>query len=205
MWQRIFQNIKICWSFGNNGKNYLYSREIETWKKALHYARVFKDFSLLKEIGINTNDASRKWVKAHRDLIIKTYQNYIKETIDDPESLQSLESLQRLEAKSGDYQKIKINKNSIIYCDIPYENTAGYGCSFDYERFYKWCEKQTEPLFISSYSLPEDNFVCIDKITHRSIVCSWKNSEVVEKVFIPKHQASTYHLPGSLFNFCDLY
>ena len=171
----------------------------------MHYARVFKDFSLLKEIGINTNDASRKWVKAHRDLIIKTYQNYIKETIDDPESLQSLESLQRLEAKSGDYQKIKINKNSIIYCDIPYENTAGYGCSFDYERFYKWCEKQTEPLFISSYSLPEDNFVCIDKITHRSIVCSWKNSEVVEKVFIPKHQASTYHLPGSLFNFCDLY
>ena len=57
--------VKTCWSFGNNGKNYLYSREIEPWKKALHYARVLNDFSLLKEFGIETNDASRIWIKAH--------------------------------------------------------------------------------------------------------------------------------------------
>ena len=41
--------IRCVWSFGSNGKTYLYSEEIEPWKKALHYARVFRDTSLLKE------------------------------------------------------------------------------------------------------------------------------------------------------------
>ena len=57
--------VRYCWSFGNTGRSYLYSKEIEPWKKALHYARVFKDFSLLHEIGIDTDDASRIWIKAH--------------------------------------------------------------------------------------------------------------------------------------------
>ena len=26
---------------------------------------------------------------------------------------------------------------------------------FDYEKFYAWCEKQTEPVFVSSYEMPE--------------------------------------------------
>lgn len=30
--------IKYCWSFGNRGEDYLYSREIEPWKEALHFA-----------------------------------------------------------------------------------------------------------------------------------------------------------------------
>lgn len=54
--------IQFCWSFGNNGRNYMYSKEIETWKKALHYAQVFKDFSLLEEFGIKS-DGSRKDIK----------------------------------------------------------------------------------------------------------------------------------------------
>lgn len=31
--------VRYCWSFGNNARNYMYSVEIEPWKKALHYAR----------------------------------------------------------------------------------------------------------------------------------------------------------------------
>ena len=49
--------VRYCWSFGNNGIHYLYSKEVEPWKKALHYARLFNDFSLLNEIGIDTKDA----------------------------------------------------------------------------------------------------------------------------------------------------
>ena len=66
--------IRYCWSFGNNGKNYLYSKEIEPWKKALHYARVYGDYSLLKEFGIYTNDASRAFISKNQ----KSYkQKYI--------------------------------------------------------------------------------------------------------------------------------
>ena len=58
--------VKLCWSFGNNGGYYLYAKEIEPWKKALHYARVLGDCSLLKEFGIDSN-GSRQDIKANKD------------------------------------------------------------------------------------------------------------------------------------------
>ena len=42
--------VKYCWSFGNNLRSYLYGEEIEPYKKACHYAIVFDDFSLIKEL-----------------------------------------------------------------------------------------------------------------------------------------------------------
>ena len=50
--------VKYIWSFGNNGKDYLYGKEIEPWKKALHFARVLKDPSLLQEFGINSDGSA---------------------------------------------------------------------------------------------------------------------------------------------------
>lgn len=43
----------ICWSFGNNGMDYLYSRELEPIKKAAHMAVVFGDYSLADEVGMD--------------------------------------------------------------------------------------------------------------------------------------------------------
>ena len=65
--------VKYCWSFGNTGQTYLYGKELEPWKKALHYARVFGDFSLLKDMGIDTTDASRQWVKDHENDVKQAY------------------------------------------------------------------------------------------------------------------------------------
>ena len=58
--------VRLCWSFGNNGTGYLYSKEIEPWKKALHFARVLGDNSLLLEMGIDS-DGSRVDIKAHHE------------------------------------------------------------------------------------------------------------------------------------------
>lgn len=65
--------IRYCWSFGNNGFDYLYSKEIEPWKKALHYARVFNDFSLLEAFGIKTDKADRITVAKNADDWRKKY------------------------------------------------------------------------------------------------------------------------------------
>ena len=46
--------VSLCWSFGNNRSRYLYAKEIEPWRKALHYARVFGDKRLLLEMGIDS-------------------------------------------------------------------------------------------------------------------------------------------------------
>src|SRR5690606_16861191 len=47
--------IKILWSFGNSGQNYLFSKEIEPYKKSMHYAVVFNEFDELaiKVLGMD--------------------------------------------------------------------------------------------------------------------------------------------------------
>ncbi len=42
--------IRLCWSFGNNGKDYLYSREIEPYKRACHMAIVEDDWDQLHNL-----------------------------------------------------------------------------------------------------------------------------------------------------------
>ena len=64
--------VSVCWSFGNSREAYLYSKEIEPWKKALHYARVYKDFSLLESFGIHTTATNADIVK-HKDEFKEKY------------------------------------------------------------------------------------------------------------------------------------
>lgn len=42
--------VKYCWSFGNNGKDYLYGQDVEEFKHGLHLAIFNKDVSLLENI-----------------------------------------------------------------------------------------------------------------------------------------------------------
>ena len=67
--------VALCWSFGNNGRNYLYSREVEPWKKALHHARVLGDGSLMEAMGIHT-DGSRADIMAHEDDYRRRYMRW---------------------------------------------------------------------------------------------------------------------------------
>lgn len=60
---------------------------------------------------------------------------------------------------------------------------------FDYDRFYEWCLKQTQPLFISEYEMPENDFICIAAKYKTVSLCATDNSgKSVEKIFMPKHQ-----------------
>ena len=274
--------VKYCWSFGNNGRSYLYSKEVEPWKKALHYARVFNNFSLLHEIGIDTKDASRIWIGAHskecKEKYIKWYcatvlksvydteklrlcltekikensenlRNYLLEGLKKAnkrpcdvdkflgtngmaghyfgksqwefptrevyeklqgflylpqnyndiyglqelcESLERLESLQRLSVSNKSYDEVEILPNSVIYCDIPYYNTDEYAAGgFDHQKFYKWALQQKELVIISEYYMPDD-FMCIDAIEKSVTLCSGGDVKAVEKLFIPRKQAELY-------------
>lgn len=58
--------VRRCWSFSNNGENYLYAQEVEPWKRAVHYARVLHDSSFLHDMGIES-DGSRADIKAHQE------------------------------------------------------------------------------------------------------------------------------------------
>ena len=72
--------------------------------------------------------------------------------------------------------------------------------SFDYEAFYAWCERQTNPIFISEYSMPEDRFECIMEIETRSTLSATNNNKkTVEKLFIPRCQEDVSIKQLSLF------
>ena len=118
------------------------------------------------------------------------------------ERLQSLESLERLErlqslpgaltAHNGDYRELCFNESGIIYCDPPYMSVYAkgkdYGCEFDAEAFYSWCEAQKLPVYISEYSMPEDRFVPVAAFTVNRKMDPKKSNICHEKIWRPRTQ-----------------
>ena len=117
--------IRLLWSFGNNTRTYMYSKEIEPYKKALHYAICFNDYSdltklcpevcdvvkeNLSKIDINDTILRRKkigafivqWLKEHGTIEMlqnnPLYRSIKCNKTHSLERLQSLQSLQRLES-----------------------------------------------------------------------------------------------------------
>ena len=88
--------IKYCWSFSCAGNCYLYSKEIEPWKKALHYARVLGDTSLFAEFGIKT-DGSRGDIQKNKEEYKRKYIGwYIKNVLNSQADFEKLrDNLQR--------------------------------------------------------------------------------------------------------------
>ena len=59
--------VAICFSFGNDLKNYAYNKECEKFKKAVHYSIFFNDNSLLKEyIDLSNFNYSSENLKERR-------------------------------------------------------------------------------------------------------------------------------------------
>lgn len=75
--------VACCWSFGNNLIRYMYSKGIEPYKRALHYAIVLDDFAqmqeLMPEVAQAVADAIH-WIRNTHDLRI-TAQNVIVKTL----------------------------------------------------------------------------------------------------------------------------
>ena len=309
--------VRYCWSFGNNSDNYLYSKEVEPWKKALHYAYMYGDTSVFREYGIETagtrEDIRRNEEKYKQQYIIWYCKNVLHSTLDalemqkhlaeriernseelrnylldglrksgkracdvdrylgtngmaghyfgrsqwefptrevyeklqgvlvlpvpydeiyglqellerleslqslqrleslqslerlqslqrlerlqsleSLERLQSLESLERLESLESfrkSYDEIEIKPDSVIYCDIPYKGTDEYTTgSFDHAKFYDWCEKQKEPVYVSEYWMPPERFECVAETEKAVLLSSGSGRTATERVFVPKAQ-----------------
>lgn len=236
--------VAICFSFGNNLSDYMYSKDIEPVKEAYHHALFFGDYSLAMErMGIDLTPLEKcptikdKYAMLKR--IVKTTPPHTHISVET--RLQSMERQGRIcrvwrqgngaflppphthtfesrmwseesdvakckemgskrpplsdviEFYSTDYQSVPIPNNSVIYCDIPYKGKGEYqkhkNIGFDYERFYDWVERQSQPIFISEYQMPEDRFVCIAEIQRTETFSASNNSKkLAERIFVPKHQ-----------------
>ena len=116
--------------------------------------------------------------------LLENYQG--KERLD----LLKKEQVDNITFFNKDYRDVPIPNNAVIYCDIPYKNTATYNKeTFDYESFYSWCEEKAQQgykVYISEYAMPEDRFECVKEINSTNCFAQTKKTKVIEKIFVPK-------------------
>lgn len=91
--------VAVVWSFGNNLRTYLYSKEIEPLKKAIHYAMFFSDYSLGKELGHDLSFIDPIQDLQKRYIAVKRYfnrQGSCQQQSFEEQRMQSIEALERL-------------------------------------------------------------------------------------------------------------
>jgi hypothetical protein len=85
-----------------------------------------------------------------------------------------------------DYRDVVIPKGATVYCDIPYKGTKEYvNGGFNHDEFYEWVLSKDFPIFISEYSMPDDDFTCIG-LRQVQTLMNGKGSDGVkeEKLFV---------------------
>lgn len=162
----------ICFSFGNNLRDYIYGKDIEDYKRALHYLIFFderkdferyfdlSDFEFSSETDLDKRYSEIKPVIKQKGIRRKLEAEHIERQrrLIELQGLEGLMRLQGLEGLSlsvtrGSYNAMNFEPDSIVYCDPPYEDTRTYTgndeVSFDTDEFLNWAKHQTVPVFIS--------------------------------------------------------
>ena len=194
----------ICWSFGNDLDTYLYSRELEPLKRALHHAIFWDDWKpfaerwpqLLTEAqeavrGVTDRKQRRLAIMrlakrvAGRAASLQSLESL--ERLQRLQSLERLERLERLDITSMSYADLKFARDAVIYCDPPYEGTTcdQYGCpDFDFRHFWHWARRQKQ-IYISDTAQKEGMTVVWDKLLW-SKMSGTNNAKRSELLMIPE-------------------
>jgi len=108
------------------------------------------------------------------------------ESLERLRQLERLAHIKQLKITNLSYEKVKIAtppKETIVFLDPPYENTAKYSKGIDYKGFYMWIDtltKQGYKVYLMSYNSP---LICVKEFSHRSSLSATANNKVTEKLF----------------------
>lgn len=141
--------VRYCWSFGYKGTTYLYSKEIEPYKKAFWEFAVFKNAEPLKEFGFNVDElldlptsyerriAFRQHLAKLPFVVKKGSHFYYKSselkkykgfdgntTLEQLQSLESLQSLERVQGlgclkKQESFENLEIHQKDYKKVELP--------------------------------------------------------------------------------------
>ena len=210
--------VSLCWSYGSNGRQYLYGVDIEAWMRALHHAVVLRDFGPLAEdfsIRLDGRDVARLTALPEADAV-KAIQNLLPFELLAPMLSKSTGRTLKLEhrvrlarvnalarsplrpltAEAGDYRDFRYAEGDVVYCDPPYLGTDGYATSaFDHPAFYEWLRSRPFPVYVSEYRMPED-FVPVWAARKRQLLAAVNCKYAVEKVFVHRRWASAARFPA---------
>lgn len=157
-------------SFGNNKKDYLYSKGISDLK-----------YNLAKEI-IEKHDVFSGYTQT------ETYKRSIVKL----QQLERLQQLNKIKATNKSYHTFSDVSGAVLYLDPPYEGShqKSYINSFDSQEFYDWAFEiaKTNIVIISSYSISDERFEVVypfDK-AHSTLEGGTRNDKC-EKLFMVKN------------------
>ena len=159
--------VKWIWSFSNNGRSYLFGKRIEKDKQDIHNLIVFNITSpeLEKKYGIKI-ELKETGIKERR----LEFRKIIRDNKLGRCVLEQLERLQQLELNCFDYKNYTYVDGDVVYCDIPYENTVGYGDEFNHKEFYEWVKSRPYKVYFSSYEISDNSFDVVWQKEKRSLM-----------------------------------
>lgn len=128
-----------------------------------------------------------KWFGGYAGTVktkINTYRNYYDEAVRNV--LKQAAHIVDVVFDVADYRQIKI-KNTLIYCDPPYQGTTKYKDSFNHAEYWDWVREMSKHNIVlcSEYQAPSD-FECIWEKQLTTTLDKNSRSKSVEKLFIKK-------------------
>ena len=187
-------------SFGNNRKNYLYSKELSDIK----YKIAVEILENSKSLNYNFSNYSKTKIyienvfnneKIFKKCVDNRTNRKIMHPLQQITSLTSILDIEQLnlypKTTNKDYRYFSDVEGSIIYLDPPYENSANTyeGGSFDSIAFYDWAFEMAKnnTVLISSYEISDPRFEAVYEFkTARSTLQSGYSGKRYEKLFMVK-------------------
>jgi len=115
-------------------------------------------------------------------------RNYCKESQNNVNK--QSKNIQGVEFININYNELEIPKNSIIYCDPPYDTKATkgkYKDDFNHNEFWQWCRikvKEGHRVFISERNAPKDFESIWEKEISQRMNNNANTSKTTEKLFV---------------------
>lgn len=188
-------------SFGNNNKDYLYSKKYSDIKYKLAKEIIekhdcFYGYKQTKTFKEFTKDIEKlklvDWESAkekHIGLVALQRLQQI-ERINQLVPIQDSEGTKEIKIHSKDYKEFSDVKNSIIYLDPPYEdvNKVYRHNNLNYEDFYSWCKSMSKEniVLISGYNMPDDFEIVYEFTKAKSTMQGGYHKSKYEKLFMVK-------------------
>ena len=179
------QFARICYSFGNNQRGYLFG-DIERAKHLAHNIVMFQckksleEFNKLLECNITISNLlswnerriefmsqvkDRKYHELQHPLQLERLQQL--ERLENLEHLEHLERLPTFTTSNLDYQNVIIDTpidKTIVYLDPPYRGTADYIESALHNEIDNYFINSPYPCFMSEYNAPHKSILEIEKL-----------------------------------------
>lgn len=199
-------------SFGNNNKDYLYSKKHSDIKYKLAREIIdkhdcfegYKQTETFKKfVGNKENQTFLKWERKDEKNQTLEQLSRIEQIkrimyLQQLQGLKQLENIQDIKANremkfySKDYKEFSDIKNVIIYLDPPYKDTKKFykHNKLNYEHFYNWCKDMSKEniVLISGYHMP-DNFEVVYEFTKaKSTIQGGCHESKYEKLFMVKKE-----------------